>query len=75
MQVGDLVRHTYDNFLGLIIGYDSSRSLALRADGREPASYPWRVQFFDTKGWEIDWFMEQVFEPISDSKEKNNFTP
>ncbi len=55
MKVGDLVRHTYDNSIGLIIGYRQEGDL----------TYPWRVQFFDSKV--SDWFMGQVLVKVSKS--------
>ena len=54
-KVGDLVRHTYDNSIGLIIEH--------RQDG--DLTYPWRVQFFDSNA--NDWFMDQVLIKINKS--------
>ena len=55
MKVGDLVRHTYDNSIGLIIEH--------RQDG--DLTYPWPVQFFDSSA--NDWFMDQVLVKINKS--------
>ena len=61
MNVGDMVRH-YDGDKGIIIGVDPSRD------------YPYRVWFFTNNRSpgipmaRIDWFIENVFRVISESR-------
>jgi len=60
MKVGDLVRHTGDGSLGIVIGYEPNQETHI------DSMFPYHIHFIDEGG--RDWFGSTCMEVISESR-------